>query len=56
MSRSRFWRSLGILLGCLISSCSINLFLIPNHRECKKSRCEMMLSIFFLTFVVFIEE
>ncbi len=31
MSRSRFWRSLGILLGCFISSCSINLFLIPNH-------------------------
>lgn len=31
MSRSRVWRALGILLGCLVSSSSINLFLIPNH-------------------------
>lgn len=31
MTRPRFWRSLGILFGCLISSASINLFLLPNH-------------------------
>ena len=31
MIRSRFWRSLGIFFGCLISSSSINLFLLPNH-------------------------
>lgn len=31
MSRSRLLRSLGIFIGCLISSCSINLFLLPNH-------------------------
>ncbi len=31
MSRSQLERTLGIFLGCLISSSSINLFLIPNH-------------------------
>ena len=31
MTRPRFWRSLGIFFGCLISSSSINLFLLPNH-------------------------
>ena len=31
MTRRRFWRALGILFGCLLSSSSINLFLIPNH-------------------------
>ncbi len=29
--KSRILRYLGILLGCLISSSSINLFLVPNH-------------------------
>ena len=28
---SRLREALGILLGCFISSCSINLFLLPNH-------------------------
>ncbi len=31
MTARHFLRALGILLGCLISSSSINLFLIPNH-------------------------
>ena len=31
MNRSQLERTLGIFLGCLISSSSINLFLIPNH-------------------------
>ncbi len=31
MARERLLRYLGILLGCLISSSSINLFLVPNH-------------------------
>ncbi|MBQ9377502.1 MAG: YitT family protein [Schwartzia sp.] len=31
MRSSRFGDALGIVLGCLISSCSINLFLLPNH-------------------------
>ena len=31
MRYSRFRDALGIMLGCLISSCSINLFLLPNH-------------------------
>ncbi len=31
MIRGRLLRYLGILLGCLISSSSINLFLVPNH-------------------------
>ena len=31
MSKGRLLRYLGILCGCLISSSSINLFLVPNH-------------------------
>ena len=31
MARERLLRYFGILLGCLISSSSINLFLVPNH-------------------------
>ena len=29
--KSRVFRYLGILLGCLISSSSINLFVVPSH-------------------------
>ena len=31
MMRHRLLRYLGITLGCLIASCSINLFLVPSH-------------------------
>ena len=26
-----YWRYVGITIGCLIASCSINLFLVPSH-------------------------
>ena len=31
MLEHRLLRYLGIALGCLIASCSINLFLVPSH-------------------------
>ena len=31
MMRHRLLRYLGITVGCLIASCSINLFLVPSH-------------------------
>ncbi|XOQ26781.1 MAG: hypothetical protein ACFWTM_10915 [Mitsuokella multacida] len=31
MMRHRLLRFLGITVGCLIASCSINLFLVPSH-------------------------